>query len=55
MARHDSNPHSHPSVAVGANYKGLAQAQDGGTGDGYILPAPYSAQYYANIKVTYRF
>ena len=42
-------------IFVGANYKGLAQAQDGGTGDGYILPAPYSAQYYANIKVTYRF
>ncbi|HVZ48698.1 MAG TPA: TonB-dependent receptor [Gemmatimonadaceae bacterium] len=39
---------------VGPNYKGLAQAQDGGTGDGYILPAPYNAQYYVNARLSYR-
>ncbi len=43
------------AIFVGPNYKGLAQAPDGGTGDGYILPAPYAAQYYANVKLTYRF
>jgi iron complex outermembrane receptor protein len=42
-------------IFVGPNYKGLAQGPDGGTGDGYILPAPYGAQYYANVKLTYRF
>jgi iron complex outermembrane receptor protein len=43
------------AIFVGPNYKGLAQGPDGGTGDGYILPAPYGAQYYANVKLTYRF
>jgi iron complex outermembrane receptor protein len=42
-------------IFVGPNYKGLAQGPDGGTGDGYILPAPYGAQYYANVKLTYKF
>jgi iron complex outermembrane receptor protein len=42
-------------IFVGPNYKGLAQGPDGGTGDGYILPAPYGAQYYANLKLTYKF
>jgi iron complex outermembrane receptor protein len=37
---------------VGPNYKGLAQAQDGGNGDGYILPAMYSARYYANLSIS---
>ncbi len=32
------------AIFVGPNYKGLAQGPDGGTGDGYILPAPYAAQ-----------
>jgi iron complex outermembrane receptor protein len=38
---------------VGPNYRGLAQAQDGGTGDGYILPGNYHARYYfsANVSV----
>ena len=40
---------------TGANIKGLAQGPDGGTGDGYILPAPYSATYYANVKLSYHF
>jgi iron complex outermembrane receptor protein len=37
---------------VGPNYKGLAQSQDGGTGDGYILPGMYKARYYGNLSVT---
>jgi iron complex outermembrane receptor protein len=37
---------------VGPNYKGLAQAQDGGTGDGYIIPGMYKARYYGNLSVT---
>jgi len=38
---------------VGPNYRGLAQSQDGGTGDGYILPGNYRARYYfsANVSV----
>jgi iron complex outermembrane receptor protein len=40
---------------VGPNYKGLAQSQDGGTGDGYILPGIYQPRYYANISVLYPF
>lgn len=38
---------------VGPNYRGLAQSQDGGTGDGYILPGTYHARYYfsANVSV----
>ena len=42
------------AIFVGANMKGLAQAQDGGTGDGYILPAPYNAQYFVNFKLSYK-
>jgi hypothetical protein len=37
---------------VGPNYGGLAQAQDGGTGDGYIVPGMYKARYYANLNVS---
>jgi iron complex outermembrane recepter protein len=40
---------------VGPNYKGLAQGPDGGTGDGYILPAPYHAAIYANLTLSYVF
>ena len=40
---------------VGANYAALAQAQDGGRGDGYIIPAPYKAQLYSNISLKYLF
>ena len=36
---------------VGPNYRGLAQAQDGGTGDGYILPGLYHARYYLSANV----
>ena len=39
------------AIFVGANYKGLAQGPDNGTGDGYILPAPYNAQYFLNVKI----
>ena len=42
------------AIFVGANYKGLAQGPDNGTGDGYILPAPYNAQYFLNVKVSYK-
>jgi iron complex outermembrane recepter protein len=40
---------------VGANYKGLAQGPDGGTGDGYILPGPPKATYYVNLTLSYVF
>ena len=36
---------------VGPNYRGLAQAQDGGTGDGYILPGNCHARYYFSANV----
>jgi len=36
---------------VGANYKGLAQAADGGTGDGYIIPGPYDATLYGSLSL----
>jgi iron complex outermembrane receptor protein len=36
---------------VGPNYRGLAQSQDGGTGDGYILPGNYHARYYFSANV----
>lgn len=40
---------------VGANYAALAQAQDGGRGDGYIIPAPYGATVYGSIGLSYAF
>jgi iron complex outermembrane receptor protein len=40
---------------VGPNYKGLSQGPDGGTGDGFILPAPYKASYYLNLSLSYAF
>jgi iron complex outermembrane recepter protein len=40
---------------VGPNYKGLAQSQDGGTGDGYILPAPYGPTFYMGMSLSYLF
>ena len=40
---------------VGPNYSGLAQAPDGGHGDGYIIPAPYKAALYGNLSVSYVF
>jgi iron complex outermembrane receptor protein len=36
---------------VGPSYRGLAQPQDGGTGDGYILPGNYHARYYLSANV----
>src|SRR6185437_7799811 len=38
-------------LLVGPNYAGLAQAKDGGSGDGYIIPGIYKARYYANLNV----
>ena len=40
---------------VGPNYNGVAQAQDGGRGDGYIIPAPYKASYYGGLTLSYVF
>jgi iron complex outermembrane receptor protein len=40
---------------VGPNFTSLAQSQDGGRGDGYIIPAPYKAQFYGNISLRYVF
>jgi iron complex outermembrane receptor protein len=36
---------------VGPNYRGLAQSQDGGNGDGYILPGYWKARYYFSANV----
>lgn len=38
---------------VGPNIKGLTWAKDGGTGDGYIIPAPYKATFYGGAKLSY--
>ena len=38
---------------VGPNYRGLATPPYGGTGDGYIIPAPYSATVYGNLTLRY--
>ena len=40
---------------VGPNYAGLATASDGGHGDGYVIPAPYKAEFYGNIGLRYVF
>jgi iron complex outermembrane recepter protein len=40
---------------VGPNIRGLAQAPDGGTGDGYILPGMYNARYYVSASVSLPF
>lgn len=40
---------------VGPNYAGLATAQGGGTGDGYIIPAPYKASLYSSLSLRYTF
>ena len=50
-----TNSTYYTAIFVGPNYKALAQGPDGGTGDGYILPAPYGAQYFVNAKLTYVF
>ena len=40
---------------VGANYAALAQAADGGKGDGYIIPGPYQATLYGGLSLRYVF
>jgi iron complex outermembrane receptor protein len=40
---------------VGPNIQGLATAAQGGTGDGYIIPAPYGATGYGGVSVRYVF
>lgn len=40
---------------VGPNYAGLATSAAGGTGDGYIIPAPYKATFYGNLSLRYVF
>ena len=46
---------SYSFLFVGPNYASLAQAKDGGSGDGYIIPAPYNATLYSSVRVTYAF
>jgi iron complex outermembrane receptor protein len=38
---------------TGPNITGLKQAKDGGTGDGFIIPAPYKASLYGNVTLSY--
>lgn len=40
---------------VGPNIAGLATSASGGTGDGYIIPAPYKATTYVNMSLRYAF
>jgi iron complex outermembrane recepter protein len=42
-------------VFTGPNIKGLTLEKDGGTGDGYIIPAPYKATFYGNLALSYAF
>lgn len=39
----------------GPNIKSLAQTPDGGSGDGYILPAPFKATFYGGLSFKYTF
>lgn len=40
---------------TGPNIEGLALPKDGGHGDGYIIPAPYKAEFYGNLSLSYAF
>jgi iron complex outermembrane receptor protein len=40
---------------VGPNIAGLATSAQGGTGDGYIIPAPYKATGYGGVSLRYVF
>ena len=40
---------------VGPNIQGLATPAQGGTGDGYIIPAPYGATGYGSVSLRYVF
>lgn len=40
---------------IGPNITGLEQPQDGGSGDGYIIPGPYKASVYGNFTLKYIF
>ena len=42
-------------IFTGPNIEGLALSKDGGHGDGYIIPAPYKAEYYGNLTLSYAF
>jgi hypothetical protein len=46
---------SYAFLFVGPNYAGLATPAAGGNGDGYIIPAPYNANYYGNLTLKYVF
>jgi len=50
-----TNSTAYSFLFVGPNYAGLAQSQDGGKGDGYIIPAPYKASLYGNLSLKYVF
>jgi hypothetical protein len=36
---------------VGPNIRGLATPASGGTGDGYLIPAPYNATTFVNLTL----
>ncbi len=38
---------------IGPNIEGLALPEDGGTGDGYIIPAPYHAGWYGSLSLSW--
>ncbi len=40
---------------TGPNIRGLALEKDGGSGDGYIIPAPYKAAFFGNLTLSYTF
>jgi iron complex outermembrane recepter protein len=40
---------------TGADITHLKLAKDGGSGDGYIIPAPYKATFYGNLLLSYAF
>jgi iron complex outermembrane receptor protein len=46
---------SYSFLFAGPNINGLAQAADGGSGDGYIVPAPYKATLYGSFSLSYAF
>jgi iron complex outermembrane receptor protein len=50
-----TNSTAYSFLFVGPNYAGLAQAADGGRGDGYIIPAPYKATFYGSLGLSYTF
>ncbi len=48
-----TNHTNYTFLFVGPNYAGLAQSQDGGSGDGYILPGNPNHVFYAGVNLSY--